>query len=449
MALGAGCAGSDGAGSKGAGSEGVAAAGAGATAAVPAEAQPKPNILFILIDTLRADALGVYGQPLATSPRIDAFAATAVTYDRAWTQYTWTSPSYVSFMTSRYARTHGWDYRLNKPDTFRALDDRAPMLAETLKAAGYATSAQFSQPNLRADLAFDRGFDTFKRGADRGVINGAVADIKKWKDDGKPNFLYVHLMAPHVPLLPSEASRSAMGAPANLEKALSYDWWAAAPADQKDARLEEFRLTYLAGVLDADTMVATVLAALDASGLADQTAIVLTSDHGELIGEHGQIGHTGTTAEALTHVPLIVKLPGIPARRESAPASLIDIAPTLAAAAGAEVPAAWQGKSLLAGGSGLLFSERDNVFAASDGTWKVTEDRGTCTFVSAHDLASDPSEKTLITEQSSPAVQKLVAAATSFCDRIPSADNAGGLPSQDAGDQAARLEELKLLGYVE
>jgi arylsulfatase A-like enzyme len=408
-----------------------------------------PNILFVLVDTLRADALGVYGQTLPTSPRIDAFAATAVTYDRAWTQYTWTSPSYVSYMTSRYARTHGWDYQLNKPDTFRALDDRAPMLAETLKGAGYATSAQFSQPNLREDLAFNRGFDAFRRGADKGVVNGAVADIRKWAGDGKPNFLYVHLMSPHVPLLPSEASRAAVGAPAKLEKGVSYDWWTGAPADQKEARLEEFRRTYLAGVRDADNHVAAILDALDVSGLADQTAVVITSDHGELIGENGQIGHMASTAEALTHVPLIVKLPGVPARREATPASLIDIAPTLAGLAGAPIPAPWQGKSLLEGGSGTLFSERDKVLAASDGTWKVTEDRATCTFVSAHDLVNDPGEKTAVTTPTNPAVQKLVADASSFCDRIPAAANTGGLPNQDADEKAARLEELKVLGYVE
>ena len=421
----------------------------GVASVARAAAPAKPNVLFILIDTLRADALGTYGQKLPTSPRIDAFAKTAVVYERAWTQYTWTGPSYVSYMTSRYARTHGWDYRHDKPDTFRALDDRAPMLAQVLQGAGYATSAQHSQPNLREDLNFNRGFDTFVRGADVGVVRGAVTNIGKWKADGKPNFLYMHVMAPHVPLLPSAAARAAVGAPATLEKGMSYDWWSAAPADQKAARLEEFRRTYLAGVRDADTYVGTVLDALDATGLAGETVVVIASDHGELIGEHGKIGHTATTAEALTHIPLIVRTPGTPPRREKAPASMIDIAPTLATLAGAAPPSQWQGRSLTAGGSATLVSERDEVLAVSDGTWKLVEGRASGTFVGVYDLKSDPSEKARLPATANPAVNGLVRAAADFRTRAPEQDNLGAALQLEGDEKQKQLEELRALGYIE
>ncbi len=408
----------------------------------------RPNLLFILIDTLRADALGVYGQALPTSPRIDAFAKGAVVYERAWTQYTWTGPSYVSYMTSRYARTHGWDYRLDKPDTFRALDDRAPMLAQVLSGAGYATSGQHAQPNLRPDLNFHRGFDTFVRGADVGVVNGALADIKKWKADGKPNFLYVHLMAPHVPLLPSAEARAAVGAPA-VEKPISYDWWTAAPAEQKAARLEEFRRTYLAGVRDADTRVGTILDALVAAGHDQETVVVIASDHGELVGEHGKIGHFGSTAEALTHVPLIVRIPGTPARRENAPASMIDVAPTLAELAGAAAPAPWQGTSLLKGGTRLVVSERDDVMALSDGTWKVTQARADGSFLAAHEIAADPSEKARRDQKAHPSIATLQSAASSWRARVPEGDNQGAAPTLGEEESQKKLEELRALGYVE
>jgi arylsulfatase A-like enzyme len=414
-----------------------------------ADAPRRPNLLFVLIDTLRADALGAYGQALPTSPRIDALAKNATVYERAWTQYTWTGPSYVSYMTSRYARTHGWDYKLNQPDTFRALDDRAPMLAEVLKGAGYATSAQHSQPNLRQDLNFHRGFDAFVRGADVGVVRGAVADIGRWKADGKPNFLYVHLMAPHVPLLPTAEARAAVGAPANLPKALSYDHWTAAPADRKAAALEELRRTYLAGVRDADTYVGTLLDALAAQGLTEETVIVIASDHGELLGEQGQIGHMGTVAEPLTHVPLIVYRPGMAGRRVAAPASMIDVAPTLAELARAPIPSAWQGISLLKGGSPLAFSERDAVSGVTDGAWKIVETRADGTFQAAYDLSTDPLEKAKRDAKASPNVAKLEAAADAWRARAPDQDNKGALPTLEADEKAKKMEELRALGYIE
>ena len=411
----------------------------------------QPNLLFILVDTLRADALGVYGQDKPTSPRIDAFAAGAVVYAHAWTQYTWTSPSYVSFMTSRYARTHGWDYPLTKHDTWRTLDDQAPMLAQVLSGAGYATNAQFSQPNLRKDLAFDKGFDTFTRGAEVGAVRGAVAAIGKWKADPKPNFLYVHLMAPHVPLKPTEASRTAVGA-APIDTQISYAHWATASAADKATRLEEFRGIYLASVRDADTSVGAILDALDASGLAGETAVVLTSDHGELLGEHDQIGHAGTTAEALTHVPLVLRAPGLAPRREAAPASLIDIAPTLAALAGAPAPAAWQGRSLLDGTTSPLIAERDGQLSVSDGVWKLTEDRLTGRFLAAYDLSKDPSEATALTAEDpagKDAIAGLAAAADAFRARLPDGENTGVAPTMGASEKAKQVEELKALGYVE
>lgn len=414
-----------------------------------ADAPRRPNILFILIDTLRADALGAYGQTLPTSPRIDALAEGATVYERAWTQYTWTGPSYVSYMTSRYARTHGWDYQLNKPDSFRALDARAPMLAEVLKAWGYATNGQHSQPNLRPDLSFDRGFDAFVRGADRGVVRGAVANIGKWADDARPNFLYVHLMAPHVPLLPSEEARAAVGAPLVLTKPISYDHWTAAPPREKDARLEEFRRTYLAGVRDADTHVGTLLDALAAAGHADDTVIVIASDHGELLGEHGEIGHMGTVYEPVTHVPLLVYRPGVAPRRVTAPASMIDVAPTLAELAGAPTPSAWEGRSLLRGGTPVAIAERDGEAGATDGSLKIVEGRTDGAFRAAYALDRGSTEARAVAADGSPGVAALEAASDAWRARTPDLENLGPPPVLDEDERHVKLEELRALGYVE
>jgi arylsulfatase A-like enzyme len=230
---------------------------------------------------------------------------------------------------------------------------------------------------------------------------------------------------------------------------MSYDHWSTAPADQKAARLEEFRRTYLAGVPVADTAFGKLLDELDATGLTAETVVVLASDHGELIGEHNQIGHMGTTAEALTHVPLVVRYPGTAPRRERKPASMIDIAPTLAAIAGTAAPSQWQGTSLLEGGSPTLVSERDAVLSLSDGRWKVTEKREEGAFLGAWEIAKDPAERARQDATANPAIGALVAAGKTFRAKIPSQDNQGASPTINAEEKDAKMEELRLLGYVE
>ena len=90
-----------------------------ALAAAPAQASlPRGNVLILVVDTLRADAMGTYGEKSPTTPRLDTFAKEAVVFDRAWTQYTWTLPSFISYTTSRFVRSHGWDYEIGQFDQY-------------------------------------------------------------------------------------------------------------------------------------------------------------------------------------------------------------------------------------------------------------------------------------------------------------------------------------------
>lgn len=432
----------------------VAALGLVAAAGDAPAAPPERNLVFVVIDTLRADGLGVYGQPLPTSPNLDAFARTAVVYENAWTQYTWTLPSYVSYMGSRFVRSHGWDYKIGDVDAYRTLDTRAPVVAEELAAAGYHTSAYNASPTVRADLGLSRGFARWRDGrSDTNLVDLAVAEIATWGGDAKPNFLYVHLMSAHIPLIPSAASAKAVGltTPFDPKLGFGYDHWAKAPAEQKAKRLDDFRRAYLAGVRDADANVGRLLAAVHAAGLDGDTAIVVTADHGELLGEHDQIGHNGGVWEPLTRVPLIVRAPGVAPRRETKRfGRTIDIAPTLVELAGRARPAAWQGTSLLAaGGPTWAVAERDHLLTVSDGRVKTLEDRAKERFLGSIDLVADPGERTIRKETTLPGVQPLIDAATSFRAVTPKGTNQGQGRARAEEERQAELEALRTLGYVE
>ncbi len=415
----------------------------------------KPNVLLLVVDTLRADALGVYGQKKPTSPNIDALAKKSVVFDKAWTQYTWTLPSFVSYMSSRFARSHGWDYAMGKLDTYQVLDEKAPLLPQVLQGAGYATAGHYSNAHIKPELGLGRGFSVWQKGADVGVTNGAVADIKRWKDDGKPNFLYVHWMAPHEPLLPSAESRAVIGGTIAIDPkaGLSYKRHAEAPAAEKPAVREELRLAYLSAVRDADANVGKVLAALEASGEAGNTVVVFFSDHGELLGEHdGTWGHTSWVWEELTRVPLMVSAPGLPPRRVTDRVGrLVDIAPMVAKLAGASAPSQWQGQDLLgAGAAPLAVSERDGRVAFTrDGKGKTVEDRVNGALVAAYDLVGDPGEAKALTGAAASTFAPILEAAKGWRAGIPSLDNGGQILELDAKKKAETEEQLRQLGYME
>ena len=416
-------------------------------------AATRPNFLVLVVDTLRADALGTYGQAKPTSPNIDALGERGVVFERAWTQYTWTLPSFVSYMSSRFARTHGWDYPMGKLDQYAVLDTQAPMLAEVLRGGGYATAGHYSNVHIKPELGLSRGFSTWTRGADIGVTRGAVADIGKWSADGKPNFLYVHWMAPHEPIVPSAESLAAVGSTISFDPKAGVSWkrWhEAGPAD-KDAVRDQLRLAYLAAVRDADANVGKVLAALRSSGEESNTVVLFYSDHGELLGEHDTWGHTSWVWEELTRVPLIVSAPGVaPKRVTDRVGRLVDIAPMVVRMAGIAKPSQWQGTDLLNGPAPAYAAvERDGWAAFTDGRAKTMEDRATGKLKAAYDLVADKAERSPITAAPAGAWAGLVQSAAAWRTATPSLDNTGPLLQLDEANRAATEEQLRQLGYME
>ncbi|MDP2304679.1 MAG: sulfatase [Pseudomonadota bacterium] len=409
-----------------------------------------PNVLVIVIDTLRADALGTYGQKRPTSPNIDKLAEQSVVWETAWTQYTWTLPSFVSYMTSSWARTHGWDYAMGKLDTYKMLDAKIPTIAEVFSSAGYKTDGHYANMHLKAELGFGRGFDTWKLAPEPATVRDSIASIGTWKDDGKPNFLYVHLMAPHVALLPTPEAQAAVGVSVTYEpkKGLNYDHIVSAPPELKEARKQEMLDAYHACVWSGDQEVGQILAAVDAAG-ADDTIVAFWSDHGEMLGEHNHVGHNQYVWQEVVTVPLLIKAPGLEPRRETKRVGrLIDAAPTLLELAGLHVPDMWQGQSLFTGEQPIVGTERDGLAAFTRGGFKTVEDRAKEKFMYAHDLAADPTELTQIKDPILPKIAALVRDAAAWRQQVPKGVNTGEGLDLTADEHAETVKQLEALGYT-
>lgn len=312
-----------------------------------APARPHPNVVFVLVDTLRQDFLHVYGHPDPLSPAIDALAARGTLFENHMSHAPQTVPATLSLLTSQLPAEHGflpdlpggpvkerWVY---PPDVV--------FLQEALRDAGYATAGFTANPFVTAANGFDQGFDRFADGATSGAeLNAAaLAWLRNERPRERPFFLYLHYMDVHQPYDPpaEQRERFVTGKGFRLQgnRFLGF-------SDERDVR--HTRELYTACVAHQDELVGEILAALGAEGLRGETLIVLTADHGEEFGEHGGIGHGTSLYGELVRVPLLLARPdGTDAGRRVAHASQhLDVAPTLLALAGVDAPASFRGRSL-------------------------------------------------------------------------------------------------------
>jgi len=321
-----------------------------------------PDIVLIVVDTLRADHLGAYGYDRGTTPHLDALARQGTVFDAAWSAAPWTLPSVMSIMTSRYPSSH----RVENDGLKLGAD--TPTLAETLQRSGYATAAFVSHVYVSAPFGFGRGFETFEDfglsrpgyrleagmepRADR-VTDSALA----WLDrqGRRPVFLFVHYFDPHWPYDPPETFRPPGEAGYHGSLDAAYDSISRF-LDPRQPLPDDYRAFLLARydgeIRFVDEQIGRLLDHLSASERGPRAWVVVTADHGEEFKEHGSMGHGRRLYEEVVRVPLIIRRPGkggTPdvAARVGAPVSGIDLFPTLAAAAGASPPADVQGTSLL------------------------------------------------------------------------------------------------------
>ena len=289
-------------------------------------AVPRGPIILISIDTLRADRLPAWGYGNVRTPAIDRLASDGLVFENAWSHAPLTLPSHVSAFTGRLP----WEHGVRNNIGYRYEPDRAPSVVEALRASGYATGGAVSAYVLRGATGISHGFDQWDDRIDsrpgeaqgriqRGGMETTSSALDWIGNRGTtPFFLFLHLFEPHAPYEAPEPFRSQWSDP--------YD----------------------AEVAAADAVVDAFLQGLDARGIYDRATIILMSDHGEGLGDHGEDEHGVFLYREAIHVPLIVKLPGSlnGGTRIERNVQLADIAPTVAQLAGISFDSS--GTSLLA-----------------------------------------------------------------------------------------------------
>ena len=335
-------------------------------------AGPPKHALVLVIDTLRADALAE-----ADTPVLDALAAHGDQAARAWSGGTWTVPSVVTLFTGMPVREHGWDLPSARMGKYPRIPE-VPTLATVLQDAGFVTTGLYANPYLSQDIGFKRGWDTWRRTGDKVIVKQLTKEIERW-EEGQRHFLYVHVLGPHSPLRPSAESRAKHGvADSWIDEKIGFEVGVCKRNREDDAR-SQYRAAYQAVVEETDALVGEILATL--GDHAKDTAILVTSDHGELLGEHGICGHGRHVWEQLTHVPMISRGIELPDKVGGA-----NVAALITDALG--VPHTWPTS---ASETLPLVSQREGQLAlSSDGRHKAIWDAEGA--VSVFDLRADPTE---------------------------------------------------------
>ena len=335
------------------------------------EAPAPPNIVLILVDTLRHDHLSSYGYGRTTSPRIDALLAEkGVLFEDAYAQAPWTLPSVVSMMTGRYPT----ELLPERQAAFR-IPDHVPSISEMLGELGYETAAFYANPALHAGTGFGRGFDTFfappasfdwfERHADD-LSNRLLPWLRAHREE--PFFLYAHYLDPHDPYDNPDLVDGQSPFNPGYEGEVTghsvhriYGGFDPLPDPSRD--VPQLTALYDSEIAYVDRFVGKLLEALGPEVLSS-TLVIFTSDHGEELYEHGGWKHGQSLYEEQIHVPLLMRWDGrLPAgRRVEGTVELLDIVPTVMAAAGGARDPLWQGEDLLPAAEGRAPLRRRAAF---------------------------------------------------------------------------------------
>jgi len=317
-----------------------------APSAAPAAAPRRPpNVVVVVIDTLRRDRLGCYGGTRGLSPHLDALAAEATVFERCLAPSSWTEPSTASLLTGLYPTRHGCH-------EYAVLPPELELLSERFGAAGYRTVGVSGNPNASPQFAFDQGFDAFwfdasDHARDYPDVSELVghAEALLAQDDGRPTFLYLHVMNVHGPYLSPDAWRDRFRRSGAVDFPFQNDVWRAVMRDGALERRKEVtpeRLLDLASRYDAavawtDDVVGRFLERRRATVAGADEIVLVTADHGEELFDHGGFGHGFTLQHEVVDVPLLLRLPTgrvAAQRRIDVPVSLVDVPATLLDLAG-------------------------------------------------------------------------------------------------------------------
>jgi arylsulfatase A-like enzyme len=427
------------------------------------EPTARPNVIVLVLDTLRADRLGTYGAKRAT-PFLDRLAATSLVYERAYAPSSWTVPAIASLFLAQYPSEH----RLATVNA--VLPEHALTLGEALRDAGYLGGGFSANVEITADAGFGQGFDRFEtvfrppKDDATSVNRAALAWLDEVRDRAQPIFLYLQYMEPHAPYRVHERITATDPAPtaegdgtlAARVNAGAFELrqgeplpktWQFTPAERaRLAALYDGEVAYL------DTAIEALFAELDRRGLLAGSLIAITADHGEQLGEHNMYSHGNTLFEQTIHVPLIVRLPdGAPGRMPE-PVGVAGLGPAILGRLGIAAPASFHVPTLPfpgESGTGYAYSEvlreqptylrlHRRALVGTNGKLLV----GNAGDEMFYDLASDPAEAHPAPSPAfAGALRQALAAVT---DRL-----ADGGAQQTAPLDAAARERLRVLGYAD
>ena len=437
------------------------------------------NLVLITIDTLRADHLGVHGYGRETSPRIDHLATEGTTFLAAEANWPKTGPSFASLMTGTYPA-------LNGVRALRVvLADELTTLGEAMQSEGYKTAAFVTNINVGERFGFAQGFDEFHQMWDRSVeparnnkevsflSNEQIVErVNAWLEQNRAEkfFLWVHFLDPHGPYLPpGDLDRRFDGDEIHQEQEIVIPRHKI-PRHQRRSELRsvgDYIAAYDGEVLSTDAAVGSVLDQIAGLELEMNTLVVLTSDHGESLGEHEfYFAHGGYAYEATTHVPLVLRHPErIPAgRRIEVPVALIDLMPTLLELLEISpqgLNAQLQGTSL----APLILGdpyEAQPIFieslggqrAVRLGSWKLVHDPREGLWADRvgnwqlYNLEEDPGETRNLVDQEPERTEKM----RQLMERLTRSAALGveveAVPVDDSELSADEIERLKALGYI-
>ena len=335
----------------------LAAAAAGLTA-LPAAAQvswapsrTKPNIVLIVLDTVRRDHMSCYANARDTTPFLRELASESRRYENAYSTSCWTVPAHASLFTGLYLVSHATTWENCR------LDRRLTTLAEVLQRAGYRTSGISENPAVGAPMGFAKGFQSFviaPHSADKESVAVRLLDEAISQAGDNPFFAFVNLIGAHDPY---NSSGDFFGAylsnPAYRDKYKIDLLDTLVKGKPIDASwLKHLSEHYDAELRNVDRLVEQMANVLKHAGCWDDTVFVVLSDHGENLGDHGFLNHQFCLYESLIRIPLIIRYPTcFPAgTNETAPVQITDLFPTLLDLAGVDVSQhPHQGSGLLPG----------------------------------------------------------------------------------------------------
>lgn len=459
-----------------------------AASALPATGSvPRPNILFIMVDTLRTDHVGCYGYGRPTTPNLDRLAATGVRFDQMVSSSSWTLPAVGTMFTGLYPSQH------NLTGTGHRMAEGITPLAAVLGQAGYRTAGFTANPVVHSKFGFARGFAVYDDytamlSADLGLFGDpppvpgtavsppdieagnstvtnplvnrfAEAFLAKQPDATAPFFLFLLYFDPHADYVPPPPYNT-MFNPGYAGPEVGSGIYRRGPAHPySPEERQQIVSLYDGEIRNTDEHIGQLLALLDRLALRDNTVVLVLADHGEEFWDHGGMLHGHSLKEELVHVPCILRYPGVLPTDTVFPhqASLLDIMPTLLDLAGVPIPDQCLGRSLLPNlqdasvpcPERLAFLEgtpdsRASLEAVRLPARKLVHDPLADTF-EAFDLAADPREEVPLRSPPFPLLPSLREWSAAMQAARDRQGNAAAAPLEL--DQT-HLRQLRSLGYL-